>query len=168
MVSVTRLPPRDQRDVLKIGELADDLKITPRTIRLYEELGLIMPERTPAGTRLYRRKDAKRLAVALRLAHLGMKLEDVQRLTRVRPECESGKEVVSRVIPMLEEVRAWIDAHLADFERLKGDLERAEVLLVQCSDCSKRPNRRDCPECPVDRHIDTSDLARLIWDPKCP
>lgn len=41
-----RLPPKHQRDVLKIGELAEELGTTPRTIRLYEELGLIAPDRT--------------------------------------------------------------------------------------------------------------------------
>ncbi|MDP2179897.1 MerR family DNA-binding transcriptional regulator [Methylicorpusculum sp.] len=33
-----RLPPKHLSDVLKIGELADELGTTPRTIRLYEEL----------------------------------------------------------------------------------------------------------------------------------
>lgn len=163
-----RLPPRNQRDVLKIGELAEDLKTTPRTIRLYEELGLIAPERTPGGTRLYRKKDAKRLATALRLARLGRELSDVQRLTQVREHCGSGAEAVTKVIPLLEELRGWINATVGELETLRCDLERAEMLIRQCSECPNRPNRRDCPKCPVDQNVDLTELARLIWDPASP
>lgn len=165
---VTRLPPRDQRDTLKIGELAEDLKTTPRTIRLYEELGLISPGRTEGGTRLYRRKDAKRLAVALRLARLGMELGEVQRLAHTREECGSGTEAVARIVPLLAGLRAWIESTASELEALRCDLDRAEALLRQCSDCPNRPNRRDCPQCPVDRAVDSTDLARLVWDPDSP
>jgi DNA-binding transcriptional MerR regulator len=165
---VTRLPPRGQRDVLKIGELAEDLKTTPRTIRLYEELGLISPERTQGGTRLYRKKDAKRLTIALRLARLGMELGDVQRLARVREQCDSGAQAASKVLPLLEEMRAWIGTKVSELEALQLDLERAEVLIRQCSQCPNRPNRRDCPRCPVEQNVDLTDLARLIWDPDSP
>ena len=163
-----RLPPRDQRDMLKIGELAEDLRTTPRTIRLYEELGLIVPERTQGGTRLYRKKDAKRLAVSLRLARLGMELGDVQRLAQIREQCDSGAEAVSKVMPLLGELRAWIGATVSELEALKRDLEQAEALIQQCSECSNRPNRQDCPRCPVDQNVDSADLARLIWDPTSP
>jgi DNA-binding transcriptional MerR regulator len=167
-MSAMRLPPRDQRDVLKIGELAEELGTTPRTIRLYEEWGLIVPERTPGGTRLYRKKDARRLAVALRLARLGMGLSELQRLAEVREHCASGAEAAAQVLPLLGDLRAWMGSALRELEALRGDLERAETLIRQCGQCPNRPNRRDCPHCPVERHIDSTDLARLIWDPDCP
>jgi len=163
-----RLPPREQRDALKIGELAEDLETTPRTIRLYEELGLISPERTEGGTRLYRKKDAKRLAVALRLARLGMELGDIQRLAQIRGQCDTGAESAAKVMPLLDELRSWIGNSLRELEALERDLERAEVLIRQCSQCPNKPNRVDCPRCPVDRNVDLTDLARLIWDPASP
>jgi DNA-binding transcriptional MerR regulator len=163
-----RLPPRDQREMLKIGELAEDLATTPRTIRLYEELGLIAPERTEGGTRLYHRKDVKRLEVALRLARLGMELSDVQRLAQTREQCSSGAEAVGKVVPMLEELRGWIGSTRNELDMLERDLERAEMLIRQCRDCPNRPNRKDCPQCPVDKNVDLTDLARLVWDPDCP
>ncbi|HUZ91898.1 MAG TPA: MerR family transcriptional regulator [Methylocella sp.] len=163
-----RLPPRHQRDVLKIGELAEELGTTPRTIRLYEELGLIAPDRTRGGTRLYQKKDVKRLSVALRLARLGMELSEVQRLAQIREQCRSGAEAVSKVLPLLDELRGWIGSTFSELEALERDLERAEMLIRQCGQCSNRPNRRDCLQCPVDRNVDLTDLARLIWDPSCP
>lgn len=154
--------------MLKIGELAEELGTTPRTIRLYEELGLIVPERTCGGTRLYRKKDAKRMAIVLRLARLGMELGDVQRLAQIREQCGSGAEAVAKVLPLLDELRGWIGSTRSELESLERDLERAEMLIRQCSQCPNRPNRRDCPQCPVDRNVDLTDLARLIWDPASP
>ncbi|MDD5036782.1 MAG: MerR family transcriptional regulator [Methylococcaceae bacterium] len=163
-----RLLPRHQRDVLKIGELAEELGTTPRTIRLYEELGLIAPARTRGGTRLYAKKDLKRMAVALRLGRSGVGLEAVQQLACQREPCATGREAVAALLPLLDELRAKIRASLRELELLESDLERADRLIQQCADCPNRPNRKDCPRCPVDQNVDSTDIARLIWDPSCP
>ncbi len=163
-----RLPPRHQRDVLKIGELADELGTTPRTIRLYEELGLIVPKRTSGGTRLYARKDVKRMAIALRLGRSGIALDAIQQLACLREQCATGQEAVATMAPLLEELIGTIRASRGELEVLERDLERASLLILQCSDCPNRPNRRDCPTCPVDKNVDLADVARLIWDPACP
>ena len=163
-----RLPPRHQRDVLKIGELADELGTTPRTIRLYEELGLIVPERTSGGTRLYARKDVKRMAIALRLGRSGIALDAIQQLACLREQCATGQEAVATVTPLLEELISIIRASRGELEVLERDLERASLLIRQCADCPNRPNRRDCPACPVDKNVDLTDIARLVWDPSAP
>jgi DNA-binding transcriptional MerR regulator len=163
-----RLPPRHKRDFLKIGELAADLGITPRTIRFYEELGLISPARTEGGTRYYANRDVKRLGIALRLAHLGIPLENVAELTHSRETCATGAAASAQVLDLIEAMREKVQAMLVDLETVERDLERASVLIRQCADCPNRPNRQDCPHCPVDRHVDLSDIARLIWDPRTP
>lgn len=163
-----RLPARTQRDSLKIGELAEELGITPRTLRLYEELGLIAPKRTAGGTRLYGGKDAKRLAVVLGLARLGMDLGKIQRLAGAREQCGSGREAAARIAPLLDELRAWTESTAVALDSLRGDLERTEDLVRRCSDCPNRPNRKDCPECPMERGLESAHLARLIWDPDSP
>jgi DNA-binding transcriptional MerR regulator len=163
-----RLPPRHQRDVLKIGELADELGTTPRTIRLYEELGLIVPERTSGGTRLYARKDVKRMAIALRLGRSGIDLESIQKLACSRQQCSSGKEASAAMQPLLEDLRRRVRGLMEDLEQLERDLERADMLIRQCGDCPNRPNRKDCPHCPVDKNVDLTDIARLVWDPSAP
>ena len=163
-----RLPPRDQRDVLKIGELAELLSTTPRTIRLYEELGVLVPARTEAGNRLYARKDLKRMEVALKLSRCGVGLEVIHGLATLRSQCESGAQAAASVMPQLSALQDDIRAHIDQLKQLERDIESAFGLVEQCRDCPNRPNRRDCPHCPVDRNIETSDIARLIWDPECP
>jgi DNA-binding transcriptional MerR regulator len=163
-----RLPPKNQREFLKIGELAEALGTTPRTIRLYEELGLIEPERTEGRTRLYARKDLKRLAVILKLGKVGIDLETMQRLAQTREKCSTGKEASAAVTMLLEDLRGRIRRQMESLEILDRDLDRASMLIHQCSDCPNRPNRVACPQCPVDKNIELTDIARLIWDPDCP
>jgi DNA-binding transcriptional MerR regulator len=163
-----RLPPKSQRNFLKIGELAELLGTTPRTIRLYEELGLIEPNRTEGRTRLYARKDLKRLAVVLKLGKIGIELETVQRLAQAREKCSTGKEASASVLMLLEHLRNRIRVQMENLEALDRDLDRASMLIHQCSDCPNRPNRAECPHCPVDKNIELTDLARLVWDPNCP
>jgi DNA-binding transcriptional MerR regulator len=163
-----RLPPRQHRDFLKIGELAELLSTTPRTIRLYEELGVIAPARTEAGTRLYARKELKRMEAALKLSRSGIGLELIGRLATLRSQCESGKEAAATVLPQLSALQGGIRSHLEQLGQLERDIAKACDLIGQCRDCPNRPNRRDCPHCPVDKNVELSEVARLIWDPDCP
>ena len=163
-----RLPPKHQRDVLKIGELAEELGTTPRTIRLYEELGLIAPDRTEGGTRLYAKKDLKRMAIALQLGRVGIELESVQKLAQTREQCGTGKEASAAMQPLLDDLRKRVRGLLNDLEELDRDLERADMLIRQCENCQNRPNRKDCPDCPINKNVDLTNIVRLIWDPNCP
>ena len=160
-----RLPKRTERDVLKIGEMAEELDTTPRTIRLYEELGLIVPERTEGGTRLYAKKDLKRMATALQLSRVGIDLETIQKLAITREQYKSGQQACTAMLPFLDELRSRIGSLMSDLEHLVIDLERADMLIRQCHQCPNKPNRTDCPDCPVEKNVDLSGIARLVWDP---
>lgn len=163
-----RLPKKSDREVLKIGEMAEELATTPRTIRLYEELGLITPERTEGGTRLYARKDLKRMATALLLSRVGIDLETIQKLAKTREGFQSGHEACTAMMPLLQELKVRVGSLKDDLENLEIDLERADMLIRQCNHCTNKPNRRDCPDCPVEKNVDLSNIARLVWDPGSP
>lgn len=160
-----RLPKRSEREVLKIGEMAEELGTTPRTIRLYEELGLISPYRTEGGTRLYARKDLERMAIALRLSRVGIDLDTIQKLATTRGHYSSGQEACTAMLPLLQALRARVNNLMDNLEALELDLERADMLIRQCSNCPNKPNRKDCPDCPVEKNVDLSGIARLVWDP---
>ncbi|MDP2699111.1 MerR family DNA-binding transcriptional regulator [Thalassospira sp.] len=59
-----------------VPELAKDLGITPRTIRFYEQKGLVAPQRAGA-TRVYTRQDRARLLIILRGKRLGFSLREI-------------------------------------------------------------------------------------------
>jgi len=61
--------------VLTIGEMSAELNLNPKTIRYYEEVGLLPePRRSESGYRLYSRKEVERLRLVKRAKLLGLSL----------------------------------------------------------------------------------------------
>ncbi len=72
----------------QIGDVAERVGLSLRTIRYYEEIGLVEPSgRTEGGFRLYRERDIERLLLVKALKPLGMTLED---LTELLDLCGQG------------------------------------------------------------------------------
>jgi DNA-binding transcriptional MerR regulator len=100
-----------------IREIADEFEVTHRTVRHYEDLGLITPERR--GTvRVYHRRDRTRLALILRGKRLGFPLEEIRTIIDLydRPRGKASQ---------LEYVLGQIDERRADLEQRRRDLEDA-------------------------------------------
>ncbi|MDX2376595.1 MerR family transcriptional regulator [Microbacterium sp. LRZ72] len=71
-------------DTMHIGELAERTGLSLRTIRHYEEVGLLAPAmRTEGGFRLYAEADEERLLLIRRMKPLGYTLEEMRELLRV-------------------------------------------------------------------------------------
>ena len=105
------------RETWTIREIADEFEVTHRTVRHYEDLGLITPERR--GTvRIYHRRDRTRLALILRGKRLGFPLEEIRTIIDLydRPRGKASQ---------LEYVLDQIDERRADLEQRRRDLEDA-------------------------------------------
>ena len=106
-----------ERTTWTIAQIADEFGITHRTVRHYEELGLITPERD--GTRrIYHRRDRTRLALILRGKRLGFPLEEIRTIIDLY-DAPRGKR------SQLEYVLAQIDARRADLEQRRADIDAA-------------------------------------------
>ncbi|WP_431931586.1 MerR family transcriptional regulator [Micromonospora sp. RP3T] len=76
--------PRPAERLMQIGEAADRVGLSIRTIRHYEEAGLIVPSaRSDGGFRLYTEADLGRLAVVKRMKPLGFTLDEMRDLLGV-------------------------------------------------------------------------------------
>ena len=69
-----------------------------------------------------RRKDVKRMTIALRLGRSGIALDVIQQLAHQREGFASGKDAVATLTPMLEELIANIRASRSELEALEHDL----------------------------------------------
>ncbi|MDY6979770.1 MAG: MerR family transcriptional regulator [Pseudomonadota bacterium] len=148
----------------KIGELAAQLGTTVRTIRYYEEAGLLTPLRSAGGTRLYNALHLARLQAILALAGQGFSLEAIRDLVQTREQCRTGDEGSQRVPARLDEVIAHIDHQLEDLQNLKQALSAARARVKQCRGCRNPPTSEGCPECPVRQHRHESEMLNLLWD----
>jgi DNA-binding transcriptional MerR regulator len=113
-----------QRTQLHIGEVAQLLGVTPKTIRHYQRIGLLdEPERTQAGYRLYNAQDILHLHRIKRLQSLGLSLKQIKALLGDSSNKRSLREVLQALdeelnmrIQALEEQRNKIRALLAEEE----------------------------------------------------
>ncbi|MGH2492601.1 MAG: MerR family transcriptional regulator [Candidatus Limnocylindria bacterium] len=100
----------------RIGELAAKVGLTERTIRYYEELGLLESvKRLDGGVRVYTDHDVRRLKYIGKLKMLGLTLQEMLELERMYRHHRSNKNVLPRLIELL-------DAHLATLSDRMGEL----------------------------------------------
>jgi DNA-binding transcriptional MerR regulator len=92
----------DITDMVSIGQLAKDAGVSSRTIRYYEELGILpQPRRSPGGTRKYPREYGGYIAAALALKDLGFRLEEVKPLARLaagRAVSQGQRDAAARLV----------------------------------------------------------------------
>lgn len=75
-------PSEGRKTVYRIGDLARDFNVTLRTLRFYEDRGLISPERD-GSTRLYSQRDRARLKVILLAKQVGFPLTEIENLLAI-------------------------------------------------------------------------------------
>ncbi len=111
------MSPMTSGDTWTIAQVADEFEVTHRTVRHYEDLGLIAPERR--GTqRLYHRRDRTRLGLILRGRRLGFPLEQIRTIIDLY-DAPRGRS------SQLEYVLGEIDARRVDLEQRRRDLDDA-------------------------------------------
>ncbi len=101
----------------RIGELASRVGLTERTIRYYEELGLLESvKRLEGGVRVYTDDDARRLRFIRKLKTLGLSLHEMLDLEGLYRRHRSNRTVLPRLMELL-------DAHLATITERIGELQ---------------------------------------------
>jgi DNA-binding transcriptional MerR regulator len=116
-------------ELYSVTELANDLGVTPRALRFYEDKGLIAPQRA-GNTRVYTHRDRGRLMLILRGKRLGFTLSEVREwldLYEVDPDQSAqmarlGDKVRKR-IDALEQQRDDLDATLEELREILDQVE---------------------------------------------
>ena len=110
-----------------VTELANDLGVTPRALRFYEDKGLIAPQRA-GTTRVYTRRDRGRLMLILRGKRLGFTLSEVREWLDLY---EVDPDQLSQMTHLRDKVRARIDALEQQREDLDATLRELREILEQ-------------------------------------
>ncbi len=148
----------------KIGAIAERLGTKVRTLRLYEEQGLVHPRRTPGGARVYDEEDERRFAALLALARLGCSLETLADLAGIRPASRTGDEASHRVGEKLSAMDVELEERARGIERQRADIRRAQTFVQACHGCRKRPVRAVCDACEISRGFGDIGVLRVVWD----
>lgn len=112
-----------------VGELADELGVTTRTLRFYEAEGLITPERAGAN-RVYGPRDRARLRLILRGKRFGMSLAECREIVDMYDGAEtSERRQLEILLQRLDEIAADLRARQADLRRT---LTEVNDVATQC------------------------------------
>lgn len=113
---------------MQIGEVAARTELSLRTIRHYEETGLVIPSaRSQGGFRLYTESDVARLMVIRRMKPLGFTLDEMRALLEATDRLDSGGDLrPEEREDLLDRVRGFEQAARRRVEDLRVQLSRAE------------------------------------------
>ncbi|PWS49284.1 MerR family transcriptional regulator, partial [Streptomyces sp. ZEA17I] len=113
---------------MQIGEVAARTELSLRTIRHYEETGLVTPSaRSQGGFRLYTETDVARLMVIRRMKPLGFTLDQMRDLLNATDRLDGDDALDDgEREALLERVRTYRQAAAEQVEKLRIQLERAE------------------------------------------
>jgi DNA-binding transcriptional MerR regulator len=129
--------PASER-LLRIGEVAELTGTTPRTIRYYEEIGLLpeASDRVSGKRRLYTQADVERLGEMIRLRDLlGLSLDDLKRLVEAETaraglrerwqqtdDPDEQRQILEQSLVHIADQLKLVRARKAELERLEGEL----------------------------------------------
>ncbi|ANB55600.1 merR HTH regulatory family protein [Anoxybacillus sp. B7M1] len=106
-----------------ISQLSQEFDISTRTIRYYEERGLIVPIRTESGQRLYTKKDRAVLKLILRGKRFGFSLEEIHEMISLFDKDRTGRKQLEKTIEYGEQKLKEVKERIADWLQLKHEME---------------------------------------------
>ncbi len=109
-----------------IRELVREFGVTARSLRHYEEIGLLSPSRR-GQTRVYSAADRTRLKLILRGKRLGLSLEESRAIIGMYDPATGSRAQLERLLGRLREQRAALLARRRDLDAMLAELEEAEA-----------------------------------------
>jgi DNA-binding transcriptional MerR regulator len=126
-------------ELLQIGEVAERVGLSLRTIRYYEEVGLVSPsERSQGGFRLYSESEVTRLAILKGMKPLELSLDEIRHLMdlidqsteleRLEPrELDAVATGLAEFLELADERVARLVRHLAEARKLRSRIEERSL-----------------------------------------
>ncbi|QNK87358.1 MerR family DNA-binding transcriptional regulator [Sporosarcina sp. resist] len=111
-----------------ITEVAQAYDVSTRTIRYYEELGLLKPDRTAGNRRIYPKAEVVKLRLILRGKRYGFTLDEIKEMILLFDKDRTGIKQLERTIDFGNEKIGQVEAKIQELTEMKMEMEQ---LLVQ-------------------------------------
>ena len=113
-----------------IGEISNLVELSQRTIRYYEEIGLLHSvRRIENGKRVYTDSDVRRLKFINRLKVLGLSLGEMVELEKIYRKQRNNREILPKLLQILDERAVQIDERVAQLVALKKEIREYQQRL---------------------------------------
>ena len=134
-----------EKRTFSISELAQEFDETTRSIRFYEDQGLLKPSRR-GQTRIFSTKDRVRLKLILRGKRMGFSLAETKELFDLWDETLSGNEKqLLKMLTILENKRAQLEQQKNDIAQAEMEIEKAETRCRQALDELQKKKKQQAP-----------------------
>lgn len=137
-------------DHLRIGDFARLAGTGLRTLRYYEELGLLVPvERTAGGFRHYRRTDVNRVRLIQSLQEMGLSLDEIGELLVQRDSGATRADWLTQLQTTLGRVDDLVGDRIRTLEEQRRGIAAARHKLTECATCPMCPTEENnhCEPC---------------------
>lgn len=111
-----------------ITEVAQAYDVSTRTIRYYEELGLLKPDRTAGNRRIYPKAEVVKLRLILRGKRYGFTLEEIKEMILLFDKDRTGIKQLERTIDFGNEKIGQVEDKIQELTEMKMEMEQ---LLMQ-------------------------------------
>lgn len=120
----------DTEGTFAIGEISRLVDLSQRTIRYYEEIGLLHSvRRIENGKRVYTNRDVRRLKFINRLKVLGLSLAEMVELEKIYRKQRNNREILPKLLEILDERAAQIDERVSQLVALKKEIREYQQRL---------------------------------------
>ena len=107
-----------------ITQLAKEFQVSTRTIRYYEELGLIKPDRTEGNQRVFSKREHARLKLIIRGKRFGFQLEEIKEMVVLFDEDRTGEKQLEKTIEYGTKKVEEVENHIRELTELKEEMPR--------------------------------------------
>jgi MerR family copper efflux transcriptional regulator len=140
-------------ETLSIGQLAKKANVSNRTLRYYEELGLIAPKNRGSNRyRYYDESHLQRIHTIKMLQESGFALKEI--VAALSPMLDpsgnvtyAGQEIAKKIFGALSEQHAKLVTHQRELEATVSELQRTMLQLKDCFGCTVSTTLEDCAQC---------------------
>ena len=138
--------PATETELHQIGEVAERVGLSLRTVRYYEEEGLVRPaKRSDGGFRLYRQSEIARLELIKEMKPLGFTVQEMRQLLAARDSLERGEPGSAKHDKALDRLAAYVAETKERTEELRRKLDAADVFSRTLAGELRRHRRAASP-----------------------
>ena len=110
-------------EYISIGDLAKNLGLTTRTLRYYEEVGIMaIPRRMEGMNRAYAPKEVRKLKFILKLKELGLTIKEMQELDAAYASAKETDKIIPRLIEILDHHINNLDEKMSKLASLRREI----------------------------------------------
>lgn len=155
---------RKKKELLTTGDMARRTRNTLRTVRFYEEEGLITPvERTRGGHRLFDEDQLHKLELITDLRDVGLALPVIKEVFRIKQDCGNASDASLQVKAFLASQLQRMQDQITLLTRLRDDFQSAMDVFHECESCKEEWIRRRCSSCQVMAREALPSNVRMLW-----